>query len=562
MKRVLFLIIVLLSAISSKGSEVRDTLNHKTLGVSTDYYVDFSGKSMKSPALYAGNATYTATPGAIRFRKKFSSGLVTTHSGGKIKQVIFQFTPGTITGATIEVYGKNKPYTSSSELHQPSEKGELIGTVSKANDIISYSIIPQDDYTYWGFRTSSDRVCSFAAIIIVWETGEEVELAAPVLTTSDNPFVGSTNVYISSQYDVYYILNGTEPTTSSPKYIDDITVDTSCTITAMATDGIHFSPTTRLTVVKTSANGSADTPYTVADALAMANSGLASTHTIHVKGIVSEMGVVNAAGKLNYAISDDGTQAHQLSITDGLNAGATGSNADSRISLSDEVVISGILGLDEHNTPYVTPGSKLIAVVKQPVTVTVSPVGYATLYYSDRALVIPTKVEACTYRLQDDNITVSHTYREGDVIPMGEAVVIKAPAGDYTFVVGGTAKIPDTDNLLLGTDVTTVPDTDANSYFYALSLNAKSEAESVGFYWIDSEGKAFSNGAHKAYLKIAKNGNAKSAILFNKDTATAISGIHDTRPTPDTTQYNLAGQHISYGYKGIVIQNGKKHIKK
>lgn len=554
MKRVLFLIIILLSAISSKGTEVRDTLNHKTLGVSTDYYVDFSGKSMKSPALYAGNAAFETSLGAIRFRKDVPAGLVTTHSGGKIKQIILRFTPGTKADATIEIYGKNKPYTSSSDLHTTTKKDTLIATVCKAQNTL-YSITPKKDYTYLGLRVISKNVCRFTSIIIVWETGEDAELAAPILTASDNPFVSSTNVSISSQYDVYYTLNGTEPTTSSPKYTDGITIDTSCTITAMATDGTHFSPMAYFTVVKTSANGSAGTPYTVADVLAVANSGLASTHAIHVKGIVSEIGMANAAGKLSYAISDDGTQAHQLSITNGL-------NANSRISLSDEVVIAGILGFDDHNTPYITPGSELMAVVKQPVNVRVSPVGYATLYYSDRALVVPTEVEAYTYRLQDDNITVSHTYREGDVIPMGEAVVIKAPAGDYTFATGGTAKMPDADNLLLGTDVTTVPDTDANSYFYALSLNAQSEAKSVGFYWIDSEGKAFSNGAHKAYLKIAKDSNAKSAILFNKDTATAISGIHGTRPTPDTTQYNLAGQRIGYGYKGIVIQNGKKHIKK
>src|SRR3712207_1763964 len=106
MKRVLFLIIILLSAIGSKGVEVRDTLNNKTLGLSTDYYVDFSGKPVSSAALYAGNAAYTATPGAIRFRKGAPTGLVTTQSGGKLKQIIFQFTPSTITGATIDVYGK------------------------------------------------------------------------------------------------------------------------------------------------------------------------------------------------------------------------------------------------------------------------------------------------------------------------------------------------------------------------------------------------------------------------------------------------------------------------
>lgn len=72
----------------------------------------------------------------------------------------------------------------------------------------------------------------------------------------------------------------------------------------------------------------------------------------------------------------------------------------------------------------------------------VSTAGYSTLYYSDFGLVVPNNVEAYTYQLNGERIAVSKAYREDDVIPVGEAVVVKAPQGTYYFKKS-TLGVPD-----------------------------------------------------------------------------------------------------------------------
>lgn len=46
-------------------------------------------------------------------------------------------------------------------------------------------------------------------------------------------------------------------------------------------------------------------------------------------------------------------------------------------------------------------------------------------------------------------------------------------------------------------------------------------------------------------------------------TTTGISSIRKaSQPTKDAPRYNLSGQRVSDGYKGIVIQNGHKYVVK
>ena len=46
------------------------------------------------------------------------------------------------------------------------------------------------------------------------------------------------------------------------------------------------------------------------------------------------------------------------------------------------------------------------------------------------------------------------------------------------------------------------------------------------------------------------------------DATTSISKITTTTNTADAPMYNLAGQRVDSNYKGVVIQNGKKVMKK
>ena len=195
------------------------------------------------------------------------------------------------------------------------------------------------------------------------------------------------------------------------------------------------------------------------------------------------------------------------------------------------------------------------------VTLHVGPTGYATLYYSDRALTVPENAEATTYSAEfGEGLEVSTHYEEGQVIPAGEAVVIYAlEEGDYTFkVADGSSVTKDYANMLFGTDDETAVENDDTYYFYKLSLD--SNGKNVGFYWGAENGTAFTNGAHKAYLKVTKENAANAkAFVFGGD-PTGVKTI-TTQVKTNAPLYNLAGQRVGNSYKGIVIQNGKKYVK-
>lgn len=134
------------------------------------------------------------------------------------------------------------------------------------------------------------------------------------------------------------------------------------------------------------------------------------------------------------------------------------------------------------------------------IDVSVSSVGYSTLYYGDRALKVPSGVTATTYSVSGNTLAESKIYEAGATIPAGEAVVIKAPKGDYNFAVSTASATKDERNCLRGSDQ--AEETTGGTLYYALTLNKQNDPKSVGFYWMNETGTAFTNGAHKAYLAL------------------------------------------------------------
>ena len=166
---------------------------------------------------------------------------------------------------------------------------------------------------------------------------------------------------------------------------------------------------------------------------------------------------------------------------------------------------------------------------------------------------MPNGVEAATYKFVSDNkqLVESTRYRAGGVIPAGEAVVLKGTANTtYKFIPVKGNYTPDDANDLEGTDTETQLSGDGK--FYALS--AKSGV--VGFYWMNSTGAAFKNGAHKAYLHLSSSAGSVKGFAFGDDDATGIQAIENK--VEDGAIYNIAGQRVGKMQKGINIVNGKK----
>lgn len=201
------------------------------------------------------------------------------------------------------------------------------------------------------------------------------------------------------------------------------------------------------------------------------------------------------------------------------------------------------------------------------VALSVGQTGYSSLYYSNFDLVVPENTAAFTFKSVNGAVTASTVYDQGDVVPAGEAVVvytINAVPCTLNFKKVKTATAPDAGSQLHGTDVETAITDDEACYFYGMSLNKSNDLKSVGFYWMNATGAAFTNGAHKVYLTIPKSEiNAGEQANRGFSLSQLITGVesvecHDHEPQ---AVYDLSGRRIRHAGKGIYIVNGKKIIK-
>ncbi len=205
---------------------------------------------------------------------------------------------------------------------------------------------------------------------------------------------------------------------------------------------------------------------------------------------------------------------------------------------------------------YITGTGEEVEV--ESVDVTIGSTGYATLYYSDTNLEVPTGVTATTYTLAADNITLNEStvYTVGNVIPAGEAVVLQGAANTYSFDIVATDATPDANNVLAGTDEETYISSSDNDKFYMLSNGAYG----IGFYLQNADGNSINNGAHKAYLQVAGTAEAKAFYALGGE-ATAINSVA-TAEKDVKGVFDLQGRRVDNPVKGLYIINGKKVLVK
>ncbi|MGM9693572.1 MAG: hypothetical protein ACI3YC_01000 [Alloprevotella sp.] len=233
-------------------------------------------------------------------------------------------------------------------------------------------------------------------------------------------------------------------------------------------------------------------------------------------------------------------------------------------ALSTTNAIANLFGFPGvYNTTYQLNVFNDIDVEEIGYNLAVSAAGYATYFNSAKAYTMP--AGATGHVWNEGNIEAA--YEPADVVPANEPLVIEAAASNYPLLF--TTSTEETwksigMNALEGTDAETDLTADDNYYFYGLSLNKSSEAGSVGFYWMNATGAAFTNGAHKAYLKLAKSvfggSQAVNGFPFNGST----TGIEQIEAGADAKNviYDLSGRRVNKAAKGIYIVNGKKVLVK
>ena len=184
----------------------------------------------------------------------------------------------------------------------------------------------------------------------------------------------------------------------------------------------------------------------------------------------------------------------------------------------------------------------------------VSDLGFATLYYSDKNFIVPSGLTARTYHVVNDQLLASKTYLPGQVIPASTGVVFQGNKGNYLLEVTEMNGEGDPDNMLKGFDEDAL--TVGDGYYYKLSTF---EGENIGFYWGAENGEAFISKAHKAYLVAPTSVSCKG---FAFDWTSGVEAIPNTSSSIHQDVYTLGGQRV-HGTdlpKGIYIVNGKKMV--
>jgi len=211
------------------------------------------------------------------------------------------------------------------------------------------------------------------------------------------------------------------------------------------------------------------------------------------------------------------------------------------------------------NSNHNTQITEIIVYKKlESVNVTIGETEYATLYYSDVNLTVPEGVTAKTYKANGTALVELDNYSAGDVIPAGTGVVLNGAQGDYTFAITTESGTASEENMLRGSDE--AAETTGGAKYYMLSLAATGGNETVGFYYGATDGAAFTNKAHRAYLAVPEGTEAKATgYAFNE-----VTGINDiTREqVTDGVWYTIDGKRLNGEptVKGIYVVNGKKVV--
>lgn len=213
-----------------------------------------------------------------------------------------------------------------------------------------------------------------------------------------------------------------------------------------------------------------------------------------------------------------------------------------------------LLNVGKYDGEIYIKSVKIVALDVPEETVTISHSGYST--YAAYYPVDYSKLDdlkAYTVKLNPEKTEIVMNEVEG-VVPAGVAVLLKGKANiDYRLAKAeGWQNV--TSDLKLSDG--TITSTDKKTVYGLATVNGQD-----GFYKAP-EGKTIP--AKCAYLEVAKSANPAKCFSLgdHSGSTTGITSVKNEAAGNNAPMYNLAGQLVDKGYKGIVIKNGKKIVLK
>ena len=177
---------------------------------------------------------------------------------------------------------------------------------------------------------------------------------------------------------------------------------------------------------------------------------------------------------------------------------------------------------------------------------------YSTFFTSEGAYKIPEGVKAYIGEVEKtddpDSDILNLTDLAGGVIHKKEGVVLKADKQNILLMPSCNKGDASSENKLTGTDEY-IPTPETGTYGLTYDYQT-----GVGFYlWTNPIP------ANKAFLVLEDGGSIKALRFIFDDNA---DGIHAARKDRNGKAFNLQGVKVGKGYKGMVIDNGRKVIRR
>lgn len=160
-------------------------------------------------------------------------------------------------------------------------------------------------------------------------------------------------------------------------------------------------------------------------------------------------------------------------------------------------------------------------------------------------------------------VTIDDNEVKGYYVPAKTGVLINAIDASATYYTVANKTVDAIDNSfnMLYPASKAMSDLGDSYYFYKLAYDDYSAKTGLGFYWGADNGTVFTAKTNGAYLAVPKSsGSAKSGFRFD-GTTTGVNTINAKTTTNDVI-YNIQGQRVGANYKGLVIVNGKKMMRK
>ncbi len=135
---------------ASYVAPVQDQITRSLTGTTDQNYKTWSGKTLDSGAVYAGNNAGQYSTIQLRSSNSNSGIVMTGASTSSPTAVTVAWNSNTSNGRTINIYGKNEPYTAATDLYSSGTQGTQLGSIVKGSTTLSVS-----GYRYIGIRSSS-----------------------------------------------------------------------------------------------------------------------------------------------------------------------------------------------------------------------------------------------------------------------------------------------------------------------------------------------------------------------------------------------------------------------